>query len=84
MPDYKTDNGENARMHEMNKYAKRDARTHIKNSNTQANDKANNGESLADTWRIESGELQHSSTNKRSRPEILGPRRKRKREKWMK
>ena len=40
----------------------------------------NNGEKLEDTWRIESGALQHSSTNKRSRPEILGPRRKGKRD----
>ena len=35
---------------------------------------------LADTWHIESGALQHSSTNKRSRPEILGPRWKGKRD----
>ena len=34
---------------------------------------------MEDTWRIESGALQHSSTNKRSRPEILGSRQKGKR-----
>ena len=35
---------------------------------------------MADTWHIGSGALQHFSTNKRSRPEILGPRRKGKRD----
>ena len=44
--------------------------------NTQANDMA----MTANNWRIKSGALQLSSTNKRSRPEILGPRWKVKRD----
>ena len=35
-------------------------------------------------WSIGLGALQLSSTNKRSRPEILGTRRKRKRKRWSK
>ena len=47
MPDCKTDNGENARMHETNTYAKRNAHDDMIKCNTQANDMAmtaNNGQ----------------------------------------
>ena len=39
-PDCKTDNGENARMHETNTYAKCNAYDDMAKCNTQANDKA--------------------------------------------
>ena len=40
VPDCKTDNGENARMHETNMYAKRYAHDVMIKCNTQANDMA--------------------------------------------